>query len=305
MAVRKKAPVKKTSGTASKKKPRKGKSARVPFTVVIWIFIIIVLVSLLFILLPKAVKGNQTIAEQPGIPETPPKEAPLPPPVVKPDPPKPPPAAVPVAEKPVSQKPSPQKPETPAPTVITPPKTPVTAPLKKPPATTPIQPPSAVQPPAPLPVTSPVAPPVAPPVVQPVEMRDRSIYFMQDRGGGSELIITKVNRRLRVTDSPLLDCISVLLAGPSSDERGRNLVSFIPDGSRIISAQIRGNTAYLDFNEEFRYNTFGREGGIAQLQQIVWTATEFPNVNNVQILIEGKQVDFLNEGILIGSPLVR
>lgn len=83
------------------------------------------------------------------------------------------------------------------------------------------------------------------------------------------------------------------------------MVSLIPSGTRILSATVRGNTAYINFSEDFQYNTYGVEGYAAQLKQIVWTATEFPNVENVQILIEGRRVDYLGEGIWIGSPLNR
>jgi spore germination protein GerM len=65
------------------------------------------------------------------------------------------------------------------------------------------------------------------------------------------------------------------------------------------------DTAILNFNEEFRYNSYGREDSIAQLRQIVWTATEFRNVNNVQIEIDGKIVDFLTEGVSIRNPIKR
>jgi spore germination protein GerM len=68
---------------------------------------------------------------------------------------------------------------------------------------------------------------------------------------------------------------------------------------------VRGSTAYISFSEEFQYNTFGVEGYAAQLRQIVWTVTEFTNVSDVQILIEGRRVDYLGEGIWIGSPLDR
>jgi spore germination protein GerM len=58
-------------------------------------------------------------------------------------------------------------------------------------------------------------------------------------------------------------------------------------------------------SEEFQYNSYGREGYAAQLHQIVWTATEFSSVKNVQLLIEGRRMDWLNEGIWIGNPLNR
>ena len=152
----------------------------------------------------------------------------------------------------------------------------------------------------------PQAPQAAPPETEkPAETRDRGVYFMQAGGGGSELLLSKVNRKLKVSDSPLLDSLNALLAGPTAEERGNGLVNMVPTNTRIISALVRGNTAYLNLNEEFRYNTYGREGSAAALRQIVWTATEFPNVQDVQIQIEGKIVDFLTEGVMIGSPLGR
>jgi spore germination protein GerM len=79
----------------------------------------------------------------------------------------------------------------------------------------------------------------------------------------------------------------------------------IPHNTRILSATVRGSTAYISFSEDFMFNTFGVEGYVAQLRQIVWTVTEFPNVRDVQILIDGRRIDYLGEGIWIGSPISR
>jgi spore germination protein GerM len=107
------------------------------------------------------------------------------------------------------------------------------------------------------------------------------------------------------TDSPLADTIRLLLQGPTVDEGNRGLITLIPPGARLLSAQVRGSTAYLSFSEEFQFNTYGVEGYIGQLRQIIWTVTEFPNVSDVQILIEGRRIDYLGERIAIGSPLGR
>jgi spore germination protein GerM len=103
----------------------------------------------------------------------------------------------------------------------------------------------------------------------------------------------------------MVDSLRALLGGPSAEEQRRGMVSLIPKGVRILNATVRGSTAYISFSEEFQYNTYGVEGYVAQLRQIIWTATEFSNVKDVQILIEGNRVDYLGEGIWIGSPLGR
>jgi len=103
----------------------------------------------------------------------------------------------------------------------------------------------------------------------------------------------------------MTDVLHALIAGPSADEERRGLISLIPPDTRVLSATVRGETAYINFSEDFQYNTYGVEGYAAQLREIIYTVTEFPNVRRVQILIEGRRVDFLGEGIWIGSPVSR
>jgi spore germination protein GerM len=103
----------------------------------------------------------------------------------------------------------------------------------------------------------------------------------------------------------MMDVLNALFSGPSVDEINRGILNLIPQNTRILSATVRGNTAYISFSEDFLFNTFGVEGCVAQLRQIVWTVTEFQNVNDVQILVEGRRMDYLGEGIWIGSPISR
>jgi spore germination protein GerM len=137
-----------------------------------------------------------------------------------------------------------------------------------------------------------------------VQTRSRNIFFTQiDRDG--QILRSGVTRQIPLSDSPMTDVLNVMLAGPSLDEINRGIISLIPANTRLLSAIIRGTTAYLSFSDEFQFNTFGVEGYAAQLRQIIWTVTEFPTVNDVQILIEGRRVDYLGEGIYIGSPVDR
>jgi len=108
-----------------------------------------------------------------------------------------------------------------------------------------------------------------------------------------------------VSDSPMTDSLKALLAGPTAAETRRGLMSFVPANTKIRSATVRGNTAHINFSEEFQFNTYGVQGYAAQLREIIWTVTEFPNVRDVQFLIEGRRIDYLGEGIWIGSPVSR
>ena len=146
--------------------------------------------------------------------------------------------------------------------------------------------------------------PAKPEPPKPAQTRERNIYFTQiDKDG--QILHSKVTRKIPVTDSPMLDALNVLLTGPSADELNRGILNLIPQNTRILSAIVRGNTAYISFSEDFLFNTLGVEGYVAQLRQIVWTVTEFSNVKDVQILIEGKRMDYLAEGIYIGIPISK
>lgn len=138
----------------------------------------------------------------------------------------------------------------------------------------------------------------------PVRTRETTIYFTLVSGDG-QILQSKVTRRIPESGSPMMDALNVMLAGPSAEEITRGIINLIPQNTRVLSAMVRGNTAYLNFSEDFQFNTFGVEGYIAQLRQIVWTVTEFSNINDAQILIDGRRIDYLAEGIWIGSPISR
>lgn len=136
------------------------------------------------------------------------------------------------------------------------------------------------------------------------QIRERTVYFTQiDKDG--QILQSKVTRRIPVSETPMTDVLNIILAGPSTDEINRGILNLIPKNTRLLNATVRGSTAYISFSEDFLFNTFGVEGYVAQLRQVVWTVTEFPNVADVQILVEGRRIDFLGEGIFIGSPISR
>jgi spore germination protein GerM len=130
------------------------------------------------------------------------------------------------------------------------------------------------------------------------------LYFVKVDANG-DLIQTAVKKDFPYTEAPLTALLNALLEGVSSEEERDGFISFIPEGTRLLSAIIQNGTAYISFNENFRYNTFGIEGYAAQIKQVLLTATEFPTVKNVQILIEGKKESYLGDGIFIGGPLNR
>ena len=132
------------------------------------------------------------------------------------------------------------------------------------------------------------------------------LCFVNIDGDGA-VVRQVIKRKVPKSDSPLTTAINLLLKGPDSTiSAERNLMSLIPSGTKLLSAKVQGGVAYLNFNEAFEINTYGVEGYIHQLEQIVYTATAFSTVNSVQFLIEGEKRDYLgSEGVLIASPLSR
>lgn len=297
-----------------------------PVSIVFWIAFFIIVFALFFIFAPEIKKNlgilanglnlpagfaSKTVPAQNKLPEPEPVQSIKPAPEEKPLPKKPavadeqPPAAQP-PEKPAEAT---EKPSAVQPAENPPPEKPSTEASPSPPAAKPEAQPAVAKPAA---QTVPKQPPVQarpqpaaqPPLSAAAETRSRNIYFTQvDRDG--TVLRSKVSRKLTVSDSPMLDSLNALLAGPTAEEQRRGLVNLIPANTRILSAIVRGSTAYISFSEDFQYNTYGVEGYAAQLKQIVWTATEFSNINDVQILIEGRRVDYLGEGIWIGGPISR
>jgi hypothetical protein len=138
----------------------------------------------------------------------------------------------------------------------------------------------------------------------PTQTRSRMLYFIRIDNDGT-LVRAPAKRELPATGAPLYDTLDTLLRGPSDTEKKAGLTSLIPGEAHLISCAVRGDTAFVNFDEAFMFNTYGAEGYMAQLRQIVWTATEFPNVKNVQILIEGNRIDYLGENIRINAPIAR
>ena len=135
--------------------------------------------------------------------------------------------------------------------------------------------------------------------------RKSRIFFAKVDGEG-KIVLKGTIRKVTYIDAPLTKTLEKLLEGPNQQEVAKGLLNLIPRGTKIKNIYVKGNTAYIDFSEEFRFNPLGVEGLKNQLKQVVYTVTEFQNIKYVQILINGKKEDYLGpEGIYIGKPLGR
>ena len=103
-------------------------------------------------------------------------------------------------------------------------------------------------------------------------------------------------------DHPAQTAVEVLLAGT----KNANLVSVMPKGTKLRNISVKEGIAYVDFDEKLiKNNTGGSASEILLVGAIVNTLTEFPNIERVQILVEGKKIDTISGHMDIGEPLSR
>ena len=136
-------------------------------------------------------------------------------------------------------------------------------------------------------------------------MRKAKLYFVSLNESG-EILLESIVRPVFYIDSPLTETMESLLKGLTTSELNQGLLSLIPEEAVLHSVKVSGGIAYIDFSQAIRFNAFGKEGYVNQLKQLIYTATEFPTVNAVQIMIEGKVHSYMGpEGVYIGEPLTR
>ena len=141
------------------------------------------------------------------------------------------------------------------------------------------------------------------PIPAATSQMQQHLFFIEIDGDGSVLRKETV-RSIPKTTTPLTAAITALLAGPNLNEIEKGYISLIPQGTKLLGASVKNGTATINFSDSFRYNQYGVEGYYGQLMQIVFTATAFSNIDNVQFLIEGEKMDYLGlEGVYIGAPL--
>jgi spore germination protein GerM len=80
-----------------------------------------------------------------------------------------------------------------------------------------------------------------------------------------------------------------LLKGPKNSELSKT----IPDDTEIISASVTSRVVTIDFTKEITMGRYGSEAEMLTLNSIFQTMTQLPDVDAVQILIEGEKVETL------------
>jgi spore germination protein GerM len=99
--------------------------------------------------------------------------------------------------------------------------------------------------------------------------------------------------------------LAALLEGPSPAEAEAGVSSAIPEGTSLLSVSIEDGIATVDLSPEFESGG-GSLSTMLRLAQVVFTVTQFPTVEGVQLELDGEPVEvFSGEGIVLDHPLTR
>ena len=106
--------------------------------------------------------------------------------------------------------------------------------------------------------------------------------------------------KLSETPNPAKTALELLAAGPRNSE----LVAVMPAGSVVRELRIKDGVAYADFGDAIvKKHGGGSTAERLTVVAIVNTLTEFPDIQKVQILVEGKKVGTLAGHLDISEPL--
>ena len=120
---------------------------------------------------------------------------------------------------------------------------------------------------------------------------------------GSEKLIPE---KFTMTDNGKTLPENALLALVGAKPQNTKFEDVIPHGTRVLSFSITPEgTALANFSKEIVKNGQGSYNEVMMTGAIVNTLTEFPEVKQVQILVEGKKVITLGGHLDVEDPLIR
>jgi len=106
-------------------------------------------------------------------------------------------------------------------------------------------------------------------------------------------------------DVPVRNSLEMLFNGLNADERTIGMTTGIPPGTKVLGIVRDGATATVDLSTEFASSSGSLEETI-RLAQVVFTITQFDEIDRVKFHIEGTAVDpILSHGFVVGQGLTR
>lgn len=140
-----------------------------------------------------------------------------------------------------------------------------------------------------------VEPPLTPLALEEEEV---ALYFTDDN---AQYLIPEY-RKIKKTNEIAKQAVLELIKGPVSN----NLFPTIPPATTINALYVSDGIAYIDLSSELIKNHSGGSAGeLLTVYSLVLTLTSFPDIDKVQILVDGSNRDTLVGHMDISVPLER
>jgi germination protein M len=135
------------------------------------------------------------------------------------------------------------------------------------------------------------------PVAEVVEA-EVTLYFSDD----SAQYLVPESRKIALTDYPAKLAIEELIEGPENN----NLYPTIPKTTKVNGLYVSDRIAYIDFSSEIiEDHPGGSTGELLTIYSVVMTLTSFPDIDKVQLLVDGNSGETLVGHIDTTIPLER
>lgn len=128
-----------------------------------------------------------------------------------------------------------------------------------------------------------------------VKERDVKLYFSTSDAMYLDTEVRTVKGR-----NIYLETVNALITGPITSD----LTKTIPDGVEVLNISKNSDTIQVDFSEEIISNHWGGSSGeILTVYSIVNTLTQFEDINKVEILVDGEEVETLVGHMDLSVPI--
>lgn len=124
------------------------------------------------------------------------------------------------------------------------------------------------------------------------------VYYPDENATG----LVAVEKSIKDTDNKYQAAVEALMAG--TEKKG--LANVFPKKAKLLQVTVSGKVAKVDFSREMQKNFVGGSTGEEMLVgSVVNTLTEFPEIQKVQILVDGQEVETLSGHMDLSQPLPR
>lgn len=125
------------------------------------------------------------------------------------------------------------------------------------------------------------------------------LYFVHSTP--TDFLLVPVTRMVGAGHATPLQALNLLIKGPLP---GEQLHHSLPPETKVLSLYIENGLATVDFSQELSTKFVGGSQLESHLvSAIVFTLTQFAEIERVQILLEGEKVESLGGHVNIDNPL--